>query len=90
MRMGETFVIEVFIKSNAKKTAIMWDKDVNKFVIHVKSPPLKGKANKEIISVLKDFFKAKQVILLRGETSTTKVFEIREASLSLDDTKKIL
>ena len=71
--------IEVFIKANAKKSLVTWDNDLQRYVIHVKSPPLKGKANKELITLLKDFFKATEVLLIRGHTSSTKTFDIIDA-----------
>lgn len=73
-------LIEVFVKTNAKKAKVNWDEDLQRYVIFVKSPPVKGKANKEINSLLKDYFKASEVLLVRGQTSTTKTFEIKGAT----------
>lgn len=73
-------LIEVFVKTNAKKALVNWDKDLQRYIIFVKSPPVKGKANKEIHSLLKDYFKASEVLLVRGQTSTTKTFEIKGAT----------
>lgn len=48
--------------------------------IYVKGAPLEGKANKAVIEALADHLKIKkgQVILIRGEKSKNKVFEIIE------------
>ena len=77
--MGSTVLFEIFIKVNAKKTELHWDKDSKKFVAYVKSAPQKGKANKEVISLIKQFFKASEVRLVKGFSATTKVFEIIDA-----------
>lgn len=77
MSLTNSRQIEVFIKVNAKKSLVTFDEDLQKFVIFVKSPPTKGKANKEIISLLKNYFEASEVILSRGFASTTKLFEIK-------------
>lgn len=77
MSLKNSAHIEVFIKANAKKSLVIFDKELQKFVVFVKSPPTKGKANKEIITLLKDYFKASEVILSKGFTSTTKWFEIK-------------
>ena len=73
-------IIEIFVKTNAKKPLVNWDKDLQRYVIFVKSPPVKGKANKEINFLLKNYFKASKVLLVRGQTSTTKTFEIKGAT----------
>ncbi len=48
--------------------------------VYVKEPPLEGKANKAVTEVLAGHLKIKknQVILIRGEKSKNKVFEIIE------------
>ena len=77
--MEPSFILEVFIKPNAKIQKTTWDKDVQKFVVAVKSAPEKGKANKEAQKLLKEYFKASKVHLLKGYSSTTKLFEITGA-----------
>ncbi len=46
--------------------------------VYVKSPPLEGKANGEIIDALSDYFQVKksQVELVSGQKSKAKLFEI--------------
>lgn len=72
-------VIEALIKANSKKSVVFWDQDIKKFVVYVKSPPTKGKANKEVSNLLKDYFKASAIVLIKGFSSTTKFFEIKGA-----------
>jgi len=52
------------------------DKD---FKIKVKSPPEKGKANKEVVKVVAQYFKVpkSQVSIVRGHTSRKKIIDIR-------------
>ena len=70
------FTLEVFVKPNAKLSKIEWDKDTGKYIIFVSSPPTKGKANKEIVSILKKFFKAEQVDIIKGINNSTKSISI--------------
>ena len=48
------------------------------FHFYVSAPPLGGKANKEVIELLAKFLKIrkKEITLLRGEKSRSKVFKI--------------
>ena len=77
--MDSKVILEVYIKPNAKKTQLLWDKDISKFIAFVKSPAQKGKANKEVLFLIKEYFKAEEVNLLKGITSKTKTFEIEGA-----------
>ena len=86
--MGSTVLFEIYIKPNAKKTELLWDKDSKKFVAYVKSAPHKGKANKEVMILIKQFFKASDVRLVKGFTATTKVFEIIDAKEHKEDLLK--
>ena len=81
--MVPSFTIELIVKPRAKKSFISWDNDLHKYVVFIKNPPIKGKANKEIISLLKEYFKTKQVILKQGFTSSIKVFEIIDAKKNI-------
>ena len=48
------------------------------FKIHLKSPPIKGKANEELVEFLSKKFKTKKsnISILRGHTSNIKEIEI--------------
>ncbi|RLF90139.1 DUF167 domain-containing protein [Thermococci archaeon] len=45
-------------------------------IVYVKSPPEKGKANKELIALLKKYFGAREVEILRGFKSRDKEVEV--------------
>jgi len=52
--------------------------DENTLEIRIKSPPIKGKANKELIELLSKFFNVKksQIKIVKGLTSRNKVVQI--------------
>ena len=69
--------ISVIAHPNSKKPRI--DKDLLGVLhVYVNAPPLEGKANKAVTEALADYFKVKrsQVILVSGDRSKNKIFEI--------------
>lgn len=69
--------IDVIAHPNAKKPRI--EKDLyDTLHVYVNAPPLEGKANRAVIESLSDYFKVKKsnIILVSGEKSKNKVFEI--------------
>ena len=69
--------ISVIAHPNSKKVRV--EKDLlNTLHIYVSQPPLEGKANKAIIEALAKYYHAKKgnIILLSGEKSKNKLFEI--------------
>lgn len=69
--------ITVFVHPNSKKPKI--DKDLlGSLHVYVAEPPLEGKANWAVILALAGHFHVSRnsVILLKGEKSKQKVFEI--------------
>lgn len=69
--------ISVVAHPNARNPRI--EEDLLKtFHVYVQAPPLEGKANRAVIEALTDYFGTKKgkIILLRGEKSKHKVFEI--------------
>jgi len=57
--------------------------------IAVQAPPIEGRANQALITFLADFFSLSRisVVLLSGESSRSKVFLLRGASLAQVDTR---
>ncbi|MFC1802423.1 DUF167 domain-containing protein [Thermoproteota archaeon] len=51
--------------------------DEDHYLIHVKEPASKGKANKAVLKLLKEYFST-PVYLISGHTSSRKVFEVEE------------
>ncbi len=74
--------INVRIVPNSKKSEIVGEED-NLFGekilrIKVASPPIEGKANKELIKVLSEYYNVSKnnIKILRGDKSRSKVLEI--------------
>ncbi len=71
--------ISIIVHPNAKKPRV--EKDLlDTLHVYVSEPPLEGKANKAVIESLSAYFHTKRgnVILLSGEKSKNKLFEIIE------------
>lgn len=75
--MDQCFLVNVLAKPNSKKESVSWDEESNYFVIRVSTLPIRGKANKKITKLLKDFLNAKEVKLVKGSRSQIKTFEIK-------------
>jgi len=45
-------------------------------VVRVAAPPEGGKANRELLKLLKKYFKAKKVEIVKGHTSRMKVVRV--------------
>lgn len=67
---------------NAKTSEVVEDGhdlfDNRYLKVKVNKPPEDGKANKEVIRVIADYFKikTKDVRMIKGETSTSKIVEV--------------
>jgi len=69
--------ISTIVHPNSKNPRV--EKDLTEMLhVYVNAPPLEGKANKAAINSLSKFLKVKksEIILIRGEKSKNKVFEI--------------
>jgi uncharacterized protein (TIGR00251 family) len=51
--------------------------DANHYLVKVREPRNKGKANKAVLKLLKKYF-GKQVFITSGATNTTKIIEVLE------------
>ncbi len=51
--------------------------DEKHFLVQVKEPASKGKANKAVIKLLKRYFN-REVRIVSGHTSSRKIFEVEE------------
>ncbi|AGF53438.1 ssr5011 (plasmid) [Synechocystis sp. PCC 6803] len=70
---------QVKVKPNAKQSKVVYGDD-GSLIIHVKSPPVDGKANQELIKLLaKEFNVSQQSIKIKsGAGSRQKIVEINE------------
>lgn len=78
--------LEIYVQPGAKITAIVGLHD-NVLKIKLKSPPVDGKANTELLKYLARIFKVqrKQVALVRGETSRFKFIHIMGSTVNPAD-----
>ena len=69
--------IEVMVHPNSKNPRV--EKDLLGMIhVYVNALPLEGKANKAVVVSLSKFLKVKksEIILIKGEKSKNKVFEV--------------
>jgi len=68
----------ITVKPNAKKESIE-KKDESHYVISVKEPPIKGKANKAVIQALADYLNISRMHLtiIAGHKSRRKIIELK-------------
>ncbi|MEM2918155.1 MAG: DUF167 domain-containing protein [Candidatus Altiarchaeota archaeon] len=69
--------IGIKVIPNAKKEEVILNgKTIEEgIIVRVKSPPEKGKANKEVVEILEKYFN-KKVRIIHGNKSREKVIEI--------------
>lgn len=65
-------IISVKVKPNSSKSEFLEQEKI----AYLNSVPEKGKANKELIMLLKKHFKASKVRIIKGATSRNKIVEI--------------
>lgn len=70
-------IINVKVNPNSSKNELVKIDDQN-FRLRVINPPVKGRANKEVIETLAEYFKVpnNQVEILRGATGSYKIIKI--------------
>jgi len=68
--------LEIKVKVHAKSSRSQIIEKDSKIHIYVHSPPDKGKANKEVIKLISEYFHVpvSQINLMKGQKSTEKVF----------------
>jgi len=74
----EGMLINVLVKPGSKQSDIRFDPDTTEFNVQLKSSPIKGKANRELLQSLKDYFKklgyrSVGCTIIRGHTSRNKI-----------------
>ena len=69
--------VSVKVQPKASKNDVINNKD-GSFKVYLKSAPTDGKANKELIALLADYFKVKKqgINIITGKTSRKKIVEI--------------
>lgn len=79
-RTSSIIFLNVLVKPGSKE--LKFTKGVDELVIHLKSSPVKGKANKELISYLSKIFDVKknQIKIVKGLKNRSKVVELSDIS----------
>lgn len=56
--------------------------NANCLKVHLRAPPVNGRANKELMEILSEYYKVKRsrISIIRGERSQNKIVEIKEAA----------
>lgn len=70
--------VKIIVKTKAKTSEIVcFDEEKKAYIVNIKSQPIEGKANKEIIKLFHKKFK-KPVRIVYGLKSKEKILEIYE------------
>lgn len=71
-------LIGVLVKPKSKVVNISFDPITERFIVALKSPPMRGKANKELLDLLKGYleelgYRLARLKIVRGHTSRNKI-----------------
>ncbi len=71
--------VNVTVKTNSKFEEVL-EESKGSFIVRVSTPPVDGKANKQVIKLLSKFLKVpkSKIHLTKGHKSKIKVFEIED------------
>lgn len=68
-------LVKVRVKAEAKKQLIM-EVASDSYAVHVQAPKERGEANKEMLELLKEYFKTKHIKIIKGHTTPHKIVDI--------------
>lgn len=68
-------LIKVRVKVEAKKQLIM-EVRFDSYSVHVVSSSERNAANKEMLEILKDYFKTKHIKIIKGHTTPHKIVDV--------------
>ena len=79
-------LINVLVKPGSKQSEIRFNPDTTEFNIQVKSSPIKGKANRELLQSFKSYFKklgyhSVDCTIIRGHTSRNKIIFVKNIKI---------
>lgn len=72
------FIIEIYAKPKSKISKIEWNSELRRYIVTVTSPAMNGKANREILKILKKYFLAQSIVLVKGHKSTIKRIKLNQ------------
>ncbi len=75
---NENVLLKIAVKPNSRKQAIVIEPKENFLFVHLLAPPDKGKANKELLKFLSNFFDISlaNFQITAGHTSRNKVVQV--------------
>lgn len=68
-------LVKIRVKAEAKKQLIM-EITKDSFTIHVRASKERGEANKEMLEILKEYFKTNRIKIIKGHTTPHKIVDI--------------
>ena len=70
----------VWVTPNARQEKVFISESEQALILHIKTPPVEGKANREVIRLLSELFKVpkRNITLVSGEMGRTKIFLIQK------------
>lgn len=74
-----TYILRIQAKVKTQSQKIKVEKlNETQYIVHVKEPPVEGKANDAVIALLAEYFKVKknQIDIITGEKAKQKIIEI--------------
>lgn len=77
-------IITVKVKLRSKLSKMEKIEDLfageNQYKVWVKSPPVDGKANEEVVQIVSDYFNHRKglIKIIKGQSSTLKVIELSD------------
>lgn len=78
----ESVLLKIAVKPNSRKRELVIDPEDNFLFVHLLAPPDKGKANKELLKILSNFFKISlaNFHITAGHTSRNKVVQVNNVT----------
>ncbi|NHK30160.1 MAG: YggU family protein [Asgard group archaeon] len=85
LQKDDKVILKLHVKPNSKQQKFSYDPIEEKLTIFVKSPPDKGKANKELIKYIANILdlSSSKITLISGQTSRDKILTIEECTIDL-------
>ena len=80
--MTSAHIIRVKVKPNARTSHLQPPEDAGPWLAHLKSPPVEGKANQELLMLVADHFKVPRsaVTITAGQKGRLKRVKVQKAS----------
>jgi uncharacterized protein (TIGR00251 family) len=90
-KKDDKIIMRLHVKPNSLKQKLVFDTTENQLTIFLKSPPDKGKANKELIKYISKYFEMStaEISIISGHTSRDKILLLENKSIDFLKSKLI-